>query len=179
MAELDRRHAVVLIHPGPLPGAPVPGLHPALEDFLLDTTRAATNLALKGVLCRHPNIRFILAHAGGFVPYAAYRIAILANNVDPKVDETTLLKDLSNFYFDTALSGSPTVLPSLLAFAKPERVLFGSDWPYAPEKVVGYFTEHFDQYSGLDAAARKAINRANAETLFPRLARQSNPPQRG
>ena len=178
MAELDRRRAIVLVHPGPLASAPVPGVHPALEDFLLDTTRAATNLALKGVLTRHPNIRFILAHAGGFVPYAAYRIAVLANNVDPKIDEAGVLEDLASFYFDTALSGSPTVLPSLLAFAKPGRVLFGSDWPYAPQQTVGYFTENFDHHQGLDAAGHAAINRTNAEALFPRLARQRAPQRR-
>jgi 6-methylsalicylate decarboxylase len=172
MAELDRRRAVVLIHPGPLAGAPVPGLHPAIEDFLLDTTRAATNLVLKGVLHRYPNIRFILSHAGGFVPYAAYRIAAIANVVDPSVDATNLLNDLTAFYFDTALSASPTVLPSLLEFARPGHVLFGSDWPYAPQDTVGHFASQLDNYSGVDAPGHQAINRTNAEALFPRLAVQ-------
>jgi 6-methylsalicylate decarboxylase len=170
MAELNRRDAVVLVHPGPIPGAPVPGVHPALEDFLLDTTRAATSLVLNGVPRRYPKIRFILSHAGGFVPYAAYRISNLANFVDPKVDSAALLSDLSNFYFDTALSGSPTVLPALTAFAKPSRVLFGSDWPYAPDKTVRYFTGMLDGYKGLDQSSKASINRANAEALFPRLA---------
>ena len=170
MAELDRRSAVVFVHPTLLPGAPVPGIHPSLADFLLDTTRAAINLVLHGVPRRYPRLRIILAHAGGFLPYAAYRISTLANVVDPKVSAADMLDDLSAFYFDTALSGSPTVLPSLLAFARPGHILFGSDWPYAPSKTVGYFTGNLDAYAGLDEAAHAAINRRSAEALFPRLA---------
>lgn len=170
MEELDRRSAIVLVHPAHLEGRPVAGLHPSLADFLLDTTRAAMNLVLQGVPRRHPNIRFILSHAGGFLPYAAYRIATLAAVVDPKVDPAATLEDLSSFYFDTALSGSPTVLPSLTAFARPGRVLFGSDGPYASSETIRYFTGNLDSYEGLDPLAHAAINRSNADVLFPRLA---------
>ncbi|OTP76199.1 2-amino-3-carboxymuconate 6-semialdehyde decarboxylase [Caballeronia sordidicola] len=108
----------------------------------------------------------ILSHAGGFIPYAAYRISQQSNVADP-VD---MLHQLSNFYFDTALSASPTVLPSLLPFAKPGHVLFGSDSPYATNKTIGYFADHLDAYPGLDLAGHAGVNRKNAEVLFPRLA---------
>jgi hypothetical protein len=61
-------------------------------------------------------------------------------------------------------------LPSLLTFAKPGHVLFGSDWPYANTQTVNFFTTHLDAYSSLDKAGHAAINRKSAETLFPRLA---------
>ena len=173
MAELERRAAVAFIHPGPLPGPVVPGIHPSIADFLLDTTRAATDLVLNGVLRRYPSIRFILSHAGGFVPYAAHRIANLAHVVDGNVDAGDVLEDLATFYFDTALSGSPTALPSLLAFARPGHVFFGSDWPYCPTETVSYFTEEFDAYEHLDQAGHTAIDRSNAEALMPRF---SKPP---
>ena len=174
MAELDRRSAVVLIHPAHLEGRPVPGLHPSLVDFLLDTTRAAMNLVLHGVPRRHPRIRFILSHAGGFLPYAAHRMATLANVVDPEVDAAETLDDLASFYFDTALAGSPTVLPSLTAFARPGHILFGTDSPYASSKTIGHFTGKLDGHDGLDPTVHAAINRGSAEALFPRLA--SRPP---
>ncbi len=172
MEELNRRSAVILVHPGPIPGAPVKGIHPSIEDFLLDTTRAATNMVYNGIPRRFPKLRIILSHAGGFLPYASHRIANLSHVVHPSVNADEMLNDLSSFYFDTALSGSPTALPSLLAFARPGRVLFGSDWPYCPTQTVGVFTEHLDAYQGLDAAGHAAINRNNAEVLFPRLAQQ-------
>lgn len=170
MAELDRRAAVVFVHPSQLPGPPAEGIHPALVDFLLDTTRAAINLVLHAVPRRYPNLSIILSHAGGFVPYAAHRVANLAHLVGHDADPAALLEDLSGFYFDTALSGSPTALPSLLAFAQPGHVLFGSDWPYAPEATVGYFTGCLDAFAGLDPAEHRAVNRGNAEALLPRLA---------
>ncbi|WP_375508434.1 amidohydrolase family protein, partial [uncultured Caballeronia sp.] len=169
MEELNRRNAVVFVHPGPLPGPPIKGIHPSLADFLLDTTRAAINLVSNGIPRRYPNLRIILSHAGGFLPYAAYRISALASVVDHNVDSAAMLDDLTSFYFDTALSGSPTVLPSLLSFAKPGHVLFGSDWPYAPSKTVGFFTDNLDAYQASDVTIHGAINRKNAEALFPRL----------
>jgi hypothetical protein len=77
-----------------------------------------------------------------------------------------ILDDLRSFWFDTALSGSPAALPSLLAFAKPGHVLFGSDWPFAPAPAVSYFTGQLDAYAGLDAAGHAAIDRTSAEALL-------------
>ncbi|MFD1658912.1 amidohydrolase family protein [Streptomyces caeni] len=168
LAELDRRAAVVFVHPSELPAPPVPGLPPFAADFLLDTTRAAANLVLHGIPRRYPNLKIILSHAGGFLPYAAHRItAALVAETGRGYEE--ILEDLRGFWFDTALSGSPTALPSLLAFARAERVLFGTDWPFAPELAVAHFTGEYDRYPALDAAGRHAIDRGNALPLFPRL----------
>ena len=81
-----------------------------------------------------------------------------------------VLDDFRSFYFDTALSSSPAALPSLLAFAKPGHVLFGSDWPFAPSAGVGLFAGMLDAYAGLDDAGHEAVTRRSAETLFPRFA---------
>ena len=171
MEELNRRHAVILVHPTELVGPPAKGVRPSAVDFLLDTTRAAVSLAFNNIPRRFPNLRMILAHAGGFIPYAAYRLATQSN----VADGPALLETLSNFYFDLALSASPTVLPSLLPFAKPGRVLFGSDWPYASTRTVGFFADHLDHYQGLDVERRHSIDRGNAEVLFPRLSVDRRP----
>ena len=75
-AALDERSAVVFIHPAELPGPTVPGIPPFAADFLLDTTRAAYLLVRNGIRSHYPDIRFILSHAGGFVPYASHRMAV-------------------------------------------------------------------------------------------------------
>jgi len=181
-AELNRRSAVVFIHPAELPGPAVPGIPPFAADFLLDTTRAAFLLVRNGIRARYPNIKFILSHAGGFVPYSSYRMAlqIFGESVQQSQDLKQMpgdvagrslddvLADFSGFYFDIALSGSPAALPSLLAFADPGHVLFGSDFPFAPPVAVQYFTATGDAYRDADHAA---INRDNATALFPRLAK--------
>jgi 6-methylsalicylate decarboxylase len=164
--ELNRRKAVVFVHPSFLYGVePLQGLPPFITDFLLDTTRAAVRLAGSGTLDRCPDLKIILSHAGGFVPYAAYR---LAGTASPKRDFVEGIEQLQKFYFDVALSGSPTALPSLLAFAKPDHIFYGSDWPYAADAIVGMFTGMYEKYSMSDAQ-RASIDRGNAQALFARL----------
>jgi len=63
---------------------------------------------------------------------------------------------------------SPTALPSLLALAQPDHLLYATDWPYAADPIVGAFTGMYERYS-LDDSARASIDRGNAEKLFPRL----------
>ena len=118
-AALDARSAVVFIHPAELPGPAVDGVLPFATDFLLDTTRAAYLLVRNEICRRYPEIRFILSHAGGFVPYASHRMAVGIMS-DTGRSLTDSLDDFAGFYFDTALSSSAAALPSLLAFAKPD-----------------------------------------------------------
>ncbi|MEV8094519.1 amidohydrolase family protein [Kitasatospora sp. NPDC085879] len=169
LAELDRRGAVVHVHPSDLPAPPVPGIPPFAADFLLDTTRAAANLVLHDVPRRYPDLKIVLSHGGGFLPYASHRIAAaLFAETGRGLDQ--IFEDLAGFYFDTALSSSPAALPSLLAFARPGHVLFGSDWPFAPEIAVAHFSGELDRYDGLDRESLAAVNAGNALALFPRLA---------
>ncbi|KAA0917830.1 amidohydrolase family protein [Streptomyces apricus] len=163
---LDERGATVLIHPAELPAPAVDGIPPFAADFLLDTTRAAYLLVRRGVVRRHPGIRFVLSHGGGFVPYASHRLAV---TIAAEAGRSLLdvLDDFRSFYFDTALSSSPAALPSLLAFARPGHVLFGSDWPFAPAPAGQYFANGLK--TGVAPKMLAAIDHANAEALFPRL----------
>ncbi|GHG90405.1 amidohydrolase family protein [Streptomyces lanatus] len=164
---LDEHGAVVFVHPAELPAPAVDGILPFAADFLLDTTRAAYLLVRNGVPRRYPNIRFILSHGGGFVPYASHRMAVaIAGDIGRGPHD--VLDDFRGFHFDTALSSSPAALPTLLAFARPGHVLFGSDWPFAPAAAGQYFAAGLD--SGVDPDTLATINRTAAEALFPRLA---------
>jgi predicted TIM-barrel fold metal-dependent hydrolase len=173
-AALNDRSAVVFIHPAELPGPTVPGVAPFAADFLLDTTRAAYLLVRNRIRSRYPNIRFILSHAGGFVPYASHRMAV-AITADTGRSWADVLDDFSGFYFDTALSSSAAALPTLLAFAKPGHITFGSDWPFAPLAAGKLFAAGLETYSGIDTDARAAVDRNNALRLFPRLGTAPRP----
>jgi hypothetical protein len=61
-------------------------------------------------------------------------------------------------------------LPSLKAFAQNDRILFGTDFRFAPDDVAAYFTTGLDAYEGLTADEHRAISHGNAWILFPRLA---------
>jgi 6-methylsalicylate decarboxylase len=164
--ELNKRNAVVFVHPSHLYGLePLKGMPAFVADFLLDTTCAAVRLGGSGRLDRCPNLKIILPHSGGFVPFAAYRIAGAAS---PKRDFADGMEQLKKFYFDLAISGTPAALPSLLTVARPDHVLFATDWPYANEAIAEMFTSMYEGFS-LSESQRAAIDRSNAEALFPRL----------
>jgi 6-methylsalicylate decarboxylase len=173
-AELHRREAVVLVHPGSAPGQPpfqsADGVASPLVDFPFETTRTAVQLVLNGVVERYPAARISLAHAGGFVPYAALRFAVLTPHFRPDVgDPEKTLALLQHFYFDTALASGPA-MPTLKSFAGTSRILFGSDFPYAPANIAAAFTSSLDASRALTPDELDTINHRNAWSLFPRLA---------
>jgi predicted TIM-barrel fold metal-dependent hydrolase len=99
LKELNRRHAVVFVHPSELPCPTLPGMPAFAADFLLDTTRAAYQLVANGCMRRHPQLRIILSHAGGFLPYASHRMAIaIAGELGPKL-EKVLDRDNASLLF--------------------------------------------------------------------------------
>ncbi len=169
-SELQRRKAVVFLHPA------VPAINrhlqldlpPFLVEFVFDTTRAIVNLLYSGTLDRCPDIRFIAAHAGGTVPYLAHRIAMGQIMLPGALQGTiTYLKQL---YYDIALSTSPYVLHSLQELVDASRLLFGSDYPFAPEMATDFVIRGLKRHDGFDEAARAMIERENALVLFPRFA---------
>ncbi|MCY1021662.1 amidohydrolase family protein [Pyxidicoccus sp. MSG2] len=173
MAELDRRSATVFVHPNlhatsETLGLELPGF---LLEFLCDTTRAATNLIISGTLERYPRIRWILAHAGGFLPYIAWRLSLA--NFMPELSERApagILDSIRRFYFDTALSPSPYAMAALERLVDPTHILFGSDFPFAPEPVTAAQMHELGRMPGWDDTMRDGVARRHALALFPRLA---------
>ena len=166
-AALDRRAAIVLIHPTRTSLPPIEGIPAPFIDFPFATTRTACEMVLKGVLDRHRTIRVILSHAGGFLPYGVHRFVACTTTMPGSPGPDALMDAFRRFYFDTALSSSPTAIPSLKAFADPSRILFGSDFPYVPGGAEEQFTSLLDASAVLSEAEHAGINRGNAEALFP------------
>ena len=172
MEELANEKALVFVHPTPMQGMHQPRFRPALADFLLDTTRAAIGLVTSGTVSRFPDLRFILSHGGGFVPYAAHRIAWLSEMFDDKYNDgragmsaDEILAGLRTFYFDLALSSSGPQLAALLKLVPISQVMYGSDYPYrlGVEAVEGVDTYPFT------VAERRAIDSENAIRVMPSL----------
>jgi 6-methylsalicylate decarboxylase len=167
--ELDARSAVVFIHPGHPLIATLPDVPGPLVDYPYDSTRNAVHMVFNGVLDDFPNVTIILSHAGGFLPYAVTRFCLLRSALEPEGPSADELEaKFKKFHFDTALSSGPYAMPSLLAFADPTRIHYGSDFPYAPAVVGTRFTELLDTDPAI-AEHSSGIARDNALTLFPRL----------
>jgi predicted TIM-barrel fold metal-dependent hydrolase len=191
---LNQRSAVVVIHPNNHPSTQVVkqgisgGIGNFLVEFLFDTTRCALNLVFNDALHRFPNIRFVLFHAGGTLPYTAWRVSEIASRqmtespwdkqypspfmtrFGSKLTQDDVLAQFKLFYYETALSAGPQTFGSLKAVAAPERILFGSDWPYCPEIMTSDMVKALTTRNGLDDQELHAIGRGNALRLFPRFA---------
>lgn len=77
MKALEKRHALVFVHPSSASSdfkRPQFVFADFIEEFTFNTTRAASNLIFSGTMERYPSIKFILAHAGGTLPYLKWRI---------------------------------------------------------------------------------------------------------
>jgi predicted TIM-barrel fold metal-dependent hydrolase len=179
--ELERRKAIVLIHPSTIvPGSIVPKLTLpwGLVEFVMDTTRCITNLLYSGTFERYPSIRYIVSHAGGTVPYIAWRIAsgvTIMPGAEKQMPKGPL-HYLKKLYFDTALSTSDQVMAALDVFAPQSHVLFGSDWPMGTTLGLQLEDEYMSSTPALTESRRRAIDRDNALALFPRFALASDRP---
>src|SRR5262249_56464626 len=76
---------------------------------------------------------------------------------------------LKGFFYDTALSANPSALRSLCELVAPTQILFGTDFPFAPEPVTHLTIGGLTRYDGFDDAARGAIERDNVLALLGRL----------
>ena len=168
--ELNRRRAVVYVHPGrPLCCSTlVPQVATAIEEYPFDTTRTITSLLYTGTLTRCTNVRFIFSHGGGTLPFLADRIASEGRN---KKLAALLphgpMHELQRLNFDTASVTNGPAFAALLRFTTSQHVLFGTDFPWgnAHRTLSGL------ESLSLGPTVIRDIEYRNALNLFPRLRR--------
>jgi 6-methylsalicylate decarboxylase len=172
--ELERRKAVVFVHPtaSPDPSAHGLGLPDSLIDFTADTTRAVAQLHYGNTFARTPNVKYIFSHAGGTIPYLATRFGIVDEmNVIPGGEGRGRAADtLRRLYWDTALSWRSPILRMLRTEVGLEQVLFGSDYPYLRRDLAVRCRSEVEASPELDKNEARAVLSGNALRLFPRLA---------
>ncbi|HET9103922.1 MAG TPA: amidohydrolase family protein [Solirubrobacteraceae bacterium] len=167
-SELDRRGAYVLLHPAAPAAGPALPEHPIwLYEFPFDTTRAVINLIYSGTLEGDGGLRLQIAHLGGTAPFLAHRIASLAVREPEKAAAAPSgpLPALARCWFDTGLSNHRTAISATADLVPFERIVFGTDWPYAALAESGDPTPELD-YLG---ERRAQLEAENARALVPRL----------
>ncbi|EXJ83933.1 hypothetical protein A1O1_07562 [Capronia coronata CBS 617.96] len=182
--ELNRRKAIVFMHPttpclshgGPA-ATPLPEFPRPMFEFLFDTARAVINLFLSGTVSRCPNITFLVPHVGGTFPplinrFANVGPALNLPGIDREVTPTWIKQRLNQqFYFDTAGWAFPEQIKGLLQYVTVDRVLYGSDFPFTPLKIVTPLSQEHDQYLPEvfpDQEDREKLCSRNALQLFSR-----------
>src|SRR5437879_4443425 len=167
--ELNRRKAVVFFHPATaaccrnlIPGLQISGM----IEYDLDTARAAESILVNGTSARFPDVRFIFSHSGGALTVLAARMVDdypknRSANVPNGVDY-----EFKKFYYEVAHASKAPALDALKDMVPVSQILFGSDAMIRPYELT---TEGLDAYGGFSTNDMRAINRGNAERLFPRL----------
>lgn len=162
--------APVVLHPptcGPSQGLSTLGGLGNVYGRLVDNTFAVTELILHGLLDRHPGLRLVLVHGGGFLPYAAGRLdggyRTRESYAGPLLRErpSDYLPDL---YFDTVTLSSGAIA-FLTGLVGADHVLLGSDYPFALGDPAPVATV---RGAGLTETDVDAILHGNAERLFRR-----------
>jgi aminocarboxymuconate-semialdehyde decarboxylase len=130
----------------------------------LETTVAAAQLVMAGVLEAHPRLRVLLAHGGGALLALRGRLRH-AHSFQPQARERlheSPEESLRRLYYDT-VTHDLELLRALVAFAGPEHVLMGSDYPFdmglerPAEPVRALALEPADAELVLGANARRLL----------------------
>ena len=162
LEEFERHAAVVHVHPNlppPMATARLTLPAPVLE-FTFDTTRMVAELILSETLAKYPSVSFVLAHLGGTLPWVAWRLSMLDDFPSASGGRREPVRDqLRRCYYDVALSAHPARLALAADVVGADRLLYGSDFPFAPD---GFIDRNL---ANLDGALAHAT-RENAARLF-------------
>jgi 4-oxalmesaconate hydratase len=152
-----------------------PNFHYTMAHYLNADTTAFVQLLQKSVFTDFPELKFVIPHGGGAVPFhwGRYR----GFGVDQK--KPSLVQDLMrNVFFDTCVYHLPGI--ELLTKVVPvDNILFASEMIGAVKGIDPDTGHHFDdtkryvdQVKALSDADRHKIFEGNARRVYPRLDRR-------
>jgi aminocarboxymuconate-semialdehyde decarboxylase len=147
-----------------------------IAGWLYDTVSAMTRLIFAGIFDRHPQIKIVSHHLGGFVPYASERIREgydkFLNAARARHEPLALRRHphdyFHQFYADTITIGSVPALTCGLEFFGADHVLFAIDMPFDTQGGLKYIEVALQAMDRLEASAddKHKIFEQNARQLF-------------
>jgi aminocarboxymuconate-semialdehyde decarboxylase len=132
----------------------------------LETTVTVERLIAAGVLARHPELRVLLVHGGGFFPYHAGRVRHAAT-VRPELADAPPdpWRHLDQLWFDV-ITHDPQALRYLVDRVGAERVVLGTDLPF--DMALRDPIARIDE--AVPADVRERIASRNPTRLYPAIA---------
>jgi aminocarboxymuconate-semialdehyde decarboxylase len=166
-AELDRRHAVLYVHPsGVGSGSPLISPHNLtwVVGAPIEDTVAAVHLIFSGVLQRYPNIRVLVSHLGGALPIMLGRLDFLYTDELPRMDVAP--SELARrMWYDSVAHGDTLAVEATVRAYGDDKVVLGSDFPYQLDDdytdSVGFLTR-----SDISPGQASGITAVNAQGLL-------------
>ena len=172
MEEMNRRKATCIIHPcraRQIPRNVITGKVMAVYEYPADTTRAVLNMIANRIRTRYPDITWVIPHTGSFLAYELQRFkgvsGILASL--KMMDQVDAEAEVKNLYFDIAGDPEPNALEMLLKITDQDHIVYGSDWPHSPAKVICAKKNHFENNPAW-AGMLDRIYFENAERILKR-----------
>ena len=174
--ELDRRHAVVYVHPQGangecgcgMQGYQTPPMSAAWLEYPFNTARCILNLMGTGTLRRFPKIRFIFCHGGGaFTPLIGRLNGFsgwfdMGNDKLAEIFPEGIDAEFQRLYFECAQAYSPESMALLLSRIPSSQLLFGSDYD---RFSLRHSVEELGRLD-LSTDIRAALEYGNAQRLF-------------
>ena len=152
-------------------GSVVPAFHATGAYYINADTTAFMQLVQGDLFTDLPDLRLVIPHGGGAVPYHWGRYRGLADMLgQPPVEGNVM----GNVFFDTCVYHQPGI-DLLLEVIDVANVLFGSEMVGAVRGIDPRTGHHFDdtrryvEAAGLDDAARTAVFEGNVRRVYPRL----------
>jgi predicted TIM-barrel fold metal-dependent hydrolase len=165
-AELNRRHAVLFIHPTGVGACSScitkSGLTWAVGAPFEDTV-CLLQMMTAGVPTRFPNIKIIISHLGGTLPFLIRRLDQQAGQFMPKDAEKPSVL-LRSFWCDT-VNGHPPALRDACDCYGADKILLGTDYPYWRNEMK--LCVDFVKQIGLTAPEVAAILGGTSQSLLP------------
>ncbi len=173
-AVLNEHKAVVILHPHrpePVNGAVMQQTPLAMQEYLSETTRAVANMISRNVLARYPDVKVVVPHCGAYLPLAVPRMKSLTPvmQANKMVGEIDWEENLAALYYDLAGAHSPEAIRMLLTITTPDRLLYGSDYPYVAPQVLSASLLRMKSYLNSEpdlAPFKEMILHKNAERLL-------------
>jgi aminocarboxymuconate-semialdehyde decarboxylase len=166
-AELDRRSAVLYLHP-----TGNSACTPLIKDFnltwmvgaLVEDTISVMQLITRGIPSRYPNIKIINSHLGGALPMLLQRADNQYQWEYPDTPERPSVA-ARRMWYDTVGHGHIPALRAAVDSFGADRLLLGTDFPYENEDVfvraIDYITA-----SRIPTDRAEAILETNAAELL-------------
>ncbi len=174
MAELNKRGALAVLHPTQ-PAVMVPDVNeeipvPAFEYFV-ETTRTFLNMVQSDTFARFPDIKWVIPHAGAFLPILADRFesfALMLRFSDPD-RRADIMQDLAHVYYDLAGFSEQKQLEMLLRNVDETHLLYGSDTPYTDLSACFGQMKALENTEKLTERQKQMMFTDNAKHLLPKL----------
>lgn len=174
MQELNDRGALAVMHPTQ-PAQVIPNVNeeipiPAFEYFV-ETTRTFLNMVQHDTFTRFPDIKWVIPHAGAFLPILADRFesfSVMLRFADPD-RKADIMEDMAHVYYDMAGFSEQKQLEMLLRNVDESHLLYGSDTPYTDLTACIGQAEALEGTAKLTAAQKQKLFTDNALALCPSL----------